>query len=330
MAARTFSLTLLLALFLTPFSVAQNQHAFLWTPTGGMQDLGVPSGYASSAAVAINNRGRVAGALTKADGITSTAAIWTVANGWRILPSSESAFATAINDAGQVVGEYNTSPQQAILWAPGKSPQELGTLGGTNSVAISLINAGQVVGVSSLPGDLVSHAFSWSASGGMQDLGTFSSFPNGMSWATSINNTGEIVGWATKANHQVGTAVWNGGQLRELPITLGKSDLAYAVSDAGQIVGTFALTKTETHGFSWTRTTGAIDLGLQPDSTGTTPLQVNSVGQIVGFSIFSTGYRAFLWTPTGGFQDLGTLGGATSLALGINRSGQVVGASDVP
>jgi hypothetical protein len=42
MIVRTLS-SLLVALFLTSFSTAQNQHAFLWTATGGMQDLGVPN-----------------------------------------------------------------------------------------------------------------------------------------------------------------------------------------------------------------------------------------------------------------------------------------------
>src|SRR5258708_37697564 len=35
--------------------------------------------------------------------------------------------------------------------------------------------------------------------------------------------------------------------------------------------------------------------------------------------------HAFLWTAADGMQDLGTLGGTNSYALGINASGQVVG-----
>jgi hypothetical protein len=61
----------------------------------------------------------------------------------------------------------------------------------------------------------------------MQDLGTLSAFPSGQSWASSINNSGEIVGRATRAgqgqNVEEGVAVWEGGQIRELPFSLGKS-----------------------------------------------------------------------------------------------------------
>jgi probable HAF family extracellular repeat protein len=36
-------------------------------------------------------------------------------------------------------------------------------------------------------------------------------------------------------------------------------------------------------------------------------------------------YHAFIWNSTSGMQDIGTLGGNTSYALGINDSGEVVG-----
>lgn len=52
---------------------------------------------------------------------------------------------------------------------------------------------------------------------------------------------------------------------------------------------------------------------------------VNGRGDVVGQSTVNGQTRAFLWTANGGMRNLGTLGGATSVALAINDAGQVVG-----
>jgi probable HAF family extracellular repeat protein len=52
------------------------------------------------------------------------------------------------------------------------SPIDLGTLGGSNSRAVSMNSSGQVVGYSELPSDTATHAFLWTRAGGMIDLGT--------------------------------------------------------------------------------------------------------------------------------------------------------------
>src|SRR5438105_3663682 len=55
---------------------------------------------------------------------------------------------------------------------------------------------------------------------------------------------------------------------------------------------------------------------------------VNSHGQATGESLAQNGeVHAFLWTKSGGMQDLGTLGGNSSSGQGINAAGQVVGIS---
>jgi probable HAF family extracellular repeat protein len=56
---------------------------------------------------------------------------------------------------------------------------------------------------------------------------------------------------------------------------------------------------------------------------------VNSSGHVVGSSYNSAlDLHAFFWTQKAGMQDLGTFGGASSIAWGVNDSQQVVGQAD--
>jgi probable HAF family extracellular repeat protein len=119
-----------------------------------------------------------------------------------------STYASAINDAGQVVGysyPANGAPH-AFLYDESATPKmtDLGTLGGTSSYAYDINNSGQVVGWSHNNSD-ANRAFIYDNTKGMRDLNTL--IPADSGWpitsATAINSDGMIA--ATGYKEGVGT-----------------------------------------------------------------------------------------------------------------------------
>jgi probable HAF family extracellular repeat protein len=85
---------------------------------------------------------------------------------------------------------------------------DLGTLGGSASVALAVNASGQVVGWSPIAGDGfdTQHAFSWTTQGGMVDLGTLG---GAKSSATAVNDKGQVVGVSDLAgNAEMHATLW--------------------------------------------------------------------------------------------------------------------------
>ena len=154
------------------------------------------------------------------------------------------------------------------------------------------------------------------------DLGTLHA---GSARVHGVNNSGQAVG-ASGHPHGADTHAFfwqKQGGIRDLgTLPGGDYSAAYAINDSGVVVGT-SNTSITTHAFSWTQAKGLSDLGTLPGANASSALAINNQGQIAG----SSGAHAALWSG-GSIQDLGTLGGATSEAHGINEEGDVVGESD--
>ena len=258
--------------------------------------------------------------------------------------------AVAINDAGQVVGTQNL---RALLYTPGNGVQDLGTLGGTISVADAINEVGQVVGYSTTATG-ARHAFLWTPGSGMQDLGTLGDGPS--SRARGINDQGQVVGESTyprvdAREPQTHAFLWTPGSGMQDLGALGQgltSSVAYDINNAGQVVGRsfsadppiFPPTDPEyrSRAFLWSPGQGMVDLGALSGGYAVA-YAINEAGQVVGKSWLSTvspppygqDLRAVLWTPGQPIRDLGGLwsGPHLSAAYGINDAGQVVGESDL-
>jgi probable HAF family extracellular repeat protein len=307
-----------------------HNHGFLWTATGGMQDLGVPPGWTDSFAFAISQSGRIVGLLGNVRTGNQTAAAWTTSKGWQPLKKGLSAsysIAYAVNDSQEIVGAtYTAAPpaQQthAFLWTDSSGMQDLETLGGDFSVAFGINQLGEVVGLSTTATG-VDHAFLWTKGGGMQDLGALlgaGSYSN----AYAISDDGVIVGSSFDKNGAYIPVAWVAGQIQALN-GLTSGGVPYGINRFAQIVGT-----TGPNAFLWTRAGGVQDLGLLSGGTSAAASGINQSGDVVGWDdMYNGGFQAFTWNSTDGLRAIPT-GGQSSLATAINNAGQVVGYALVP
>jgi probable HAF family extracellular repeat protein len=231
-----------------------------------------------------------------------------------------------INNNGQVVGFLTTSTgsTRAFLWNSTSGMQEL--TGSSNS-ALSINNNGVAVGFFKV-NQFQFHATRW------QNAQAFPLITpiDKSSWATGINDSGQIVGYTDINGNPIRAFLYESGEMKDArdlgTLNSTSTTRAWDINNQSQVVG-----QSGSKAFFWSSNGGIKDLGSL-GSGSSQALAINNQTQVVGKSNDS----AFIWRDSnsngqpdpGEMIDLNTLlpsnaGWSLTEAQDINDAGQIVG-----
>lgn len=293
-----------------------------------IQDLGTLGGYYSFA-YGINSIGQVVGnSETGFPPAPTHGFLWDEAEGMTDLGTlgGRNSYAYGVNTLGQVVGCSNTADgdTHAFLWARDKNdgvpsnPQmeDLGTLSGGNSCALSINDSGAIAGVS---GALYAeHAVVWDQTGQITDIAPGS--------ANGINSLGQVTGAVRTQGTSTDAFRWDPESGLQDLVSAG---WAQSINDDGQFVGTFS-TPSRSHGFLYDDSSGVVDLGtLNGCDCFSNAYAINNSSLIVGDMITLGEVQfAILWDSQHGIHNLDDLlppesGWRLQEARAVNDAGQI-------
>ena len=163
-------------------------------------------------------------------------------------------------------------------------------------------------------------AFLWDSTNGMQALGSL----GGDSYATGINDSGQVVGWSYLADQQTShTFVWTSATgMVDIGTPGGPESIAEGINSAGNVVGFGMDADGKQVAFYWTPADGFLNFS-HGGAYG-----INDSNEVTGQRpIGGSSNHAFLWSP--GMRrprDLGTAtGGSDTFGDGINNLRHITG-----
>ena len=201
---------------------------------------------------------------------------------------------------------------------------DLGALGGRNSVAYSINNSGQIVGIADLDsgaGNDKYRATLFDQTGNQNNINLGILPGYSYSQATAINDRGQIVG-ATYGSNTAATLFDSTGQGNNINLGTGHWSFVNCVNNNGKVGG----------GTGSRATVFNIDGSLQPIDLGEGFVtSINNNDKAVGYVVYQGNRYATLFDLSGNGNNvsLGTSTfGGESIASWINDSGQIVGYFD--
>jgi probable HAF family extracellular repeat protein len=212
------------------------------------------------------------------------------------------------------------------LAGPAYHLEEVGTLGGTYSIATAINSRGDVAGVANLYGTDAYHAFVYS-NGKVMDLGGLGG--NSMAWA--INDRGQVAGSSYKlpgaSEADLRAFLYTNGTMEDLGTLGGRYSQGLGLNNRGDVTGG-SWTRGDDQHLPFIYSRGEMKALGSLGGDIAEGWGINNAGDVTGESrLAGTLYHhAFLYAD-GEMRDLGTLGGISSRGMAVNSSRQVTGQS---
>ncbi|MFO1338265.1 MAG: hypothetical protein U1F53_08510 [Burkholderiaceae bacterium] len=184
---------------------------------------------------------------------------------------------------------------------------------GAQAIGYGLNGHGAVAGTSELHHSGSAQATLW-----RRDMPLSLNQPGEESIAYGVNRYLAVVGISRQIGSDWRATLWQNGTVTLLPTLGGGYSDAFAINNAGQIVGDGEVAGYQ-HALRWDGGV-PVDLGTLPGGLVSRARAINALGDVVGHSFtFSNVPHATLWAADGTVVDLGTLGGVASTAEAVNR-----------